>query len=597
MTDYSGRYRQSLFRHSRRSNWAGIPRAGLLFGLLGSVGVPLALNGFSISISNVTSIPIDALFTLTRMTLAYLLSIGFALVYGITTGMSHRASHVTLPLLDVLQSVPVLGFLPPVFIFFITRFPGHLGAEISSIILIFTAMVWAPTFGVIAGVNAIPLDIKEASRAYGIKGWSYLRQIVLPAVYPELVWSSLLAWGGGWYLIPVEENFAFNGVSHALPGLGFYIANAAANLDLDSSLFGLAVLVLIILAIDEVIWKPLGSRAEKYKYETVAAPQTGGARHSGVSANVRKYEQRLVSPLVSLFKYERTSITSFLEAVHLRRRLHVPERVHLQDRFAKHARLGRIVAFLIAVTLILVSIPTLRGIQLSSLGGALGTIDAMVGYANLVFDTGSSLLRILIAYLIALSWTLGAGILIARNERASKMLIPVFDVLQSIPGTALFPIIILLVVNPLGGSPLGLNLASILLLLTGMQWYLLFNIVGAVRGLSTDLLEASSAYGLKGTRFVKEILLPASFPAILIGSIQAWGGGWNATIVSEYINESHKVPGLGSLLQTATNYNDLYASAVVITAAVLIMTISVLTINRIVWRRLLRKAEKYKMET
>ncbi len=595
MIDYPSNYVRSRVGHANILNGAILPS------ILVATIVPLAVAGLSLTILDITSIPLYAVFTLTRMTLAYLLSIGFALAYGITTGLSRRASHVMLPLLDILQSVPVLGFLPAVF-FFLRN--AVFGAEISSIILIFTAMVWAPTFGVIAGVNAIPQDIKEASQAYGVHGLSYLRQIILPAVYPELVWSSLLAWGGGWYLIPVEENVSFNGTS-PLPGLGNYIANAAARLDLNSSLFGLGVLVLIILAIDEIVWKPLGARAEKYKYESTAAPQTSGSKPGRMTANVRKYEQRLISPLVSLFKYERASLSSFLEAVHLRRRLHVPERVHLQDQLLRHARMGRIISFVIAITLIVVSIPTLRGIQVTSLGDAPATIATWVegGYLTIALDTGASLLRILAAYLIALGWTLGAGILIARNERASKLLIPVFDVVQSIPGTALFPILILLVVNPLRGSPLGLNLASILLLLTGMQWYLLFNIVGAVRGLPTDLLEASSAYGIKGKRFVREILLPASFPAILIGSIQAWGGGWNATIVSEYITGDpnnpgavHQVPGLGALLQTAVKTYPPYASAVVITVAVLIMTITVLTINRVVWRRLLKKAEKFKME-
>jgi len=536
------------------------------------------------------------------MTLAYLLSLAFAIAYGITTAMNHKASHVLLPLLDVLQSVPVLGFLPVVFIFFITNFPGWAGQELASVILIFTGMVWAPTFGVIAGVNAIPQDIKEASRAYGVKGLTYLRQIVLPAVYPELVWSSLLAWGGGWYLIPVEENFSFGGQPYPLPGLGYYIANAAGRQDLASSLFGLAVLVLIIIAIDQLVWKPLGTKAEKYKYESVAAPQALGPRRGGVSVNMRKYEARLVSPIMSFFKYERASLSSFLEAVHLKRRFHISERVRLQDRLARHALWGRIISFTIAAALILISIPILRGIQPSSLGGALQALEMNVGYLTLAYYATSSLLRIFASYLIALGWTLGMGILIARSERASRLLVPVFDVGQSIPATALFPIIILLVVNPLKDNPLALNLASILLLLTGMQWYLLFNIVGSIKGLPADIIEASSAYGIKGRRFVKEILVPSSYPAILIGSIQAWGGGWNATIVSEYITDPnnpsmpHTVPGLGALLQTASNYVDPYASAVVITAAVLVMTATVLTINRLVWRRLLRKAEKYKLE-
>ncbi len=198
-------------------------------------------------------IPGYAVRTLTRMTIAYAFALGFALTYGIATAMSHRASHVLLPLLDIFQSVPVLGVVPVVFLIILGTGsnPPVFNQEVASIILIFTAMAWAPTFGVIAGINAIPTDIKEAAHAYGMHGSRYLRQIVLPAVFPELVWSSILAWGGGWYLIPVEEHLSFgsppNQTQVDLPGIGRYIALAALKADLGLALFGL------------IVWRSLGS--------------------------------------------------------------------------------------------------------------------------------------------------------------------------------------------------------------------------------------------------------------------------------------------------------------------------------------------------
>src|SRR6266705_421572 len=245
--------------------------------------VLIILSGAATPIINnneTSMLPYFAFRTLSRMTLAYGLSLVFALAYGIATAMNHRASHVMLPLLDLFHSVPVLGFLPVVFLLVLKRLPGTPGQELASIIMIFTAMAWAPTFGVIAGVNAIPADIKEASRAYGVRGFKYLRQIVLPAVYPELIWSSILAWGGGWYLIPIEEYIP--GTVN-LPGLGSYIAIAGRTTDIASALFGLIILVGIIFAIDQLVWRPLGRRAEKYKYESVAAPRTTATPRSVVS--------------------------------------------------------------------------------------------------------------------------------------------------------------------------------------------------------------------------------------------------------------------------------------------------------------------------
>jgi NitT/TauT family transport system permease protein len=589
------------------SPWIRIILGGIAIAVLGLLVIEAYLNGaLDTVISNTLtpSVPYYALRTLTRMTIAYAFALAFALAYGIATAMNHRASHVLLPLLDIFQSVPVLGVVPVVFLIILGTGinPPEFNQEVASIILIFTAMAWAPTFGVIAGINAIPTDIKEAAHAYGMHGVRYLRQIVLPAVFPELVWSSILAWGGGWYLIPVEEHLSFGSPPNVtqvdLPGIGRYIALAALKPDLASALFGLIVLVGIIFAIDRLIWKPLGTRAEKYKYETIAAPRTTATRQSTVAAGVRRYEDRLVSPVLTFFKSERSYAARVLEITRLRRIRQITERLRFPERITRLPLWGRLLSYAIFIGLVLLGLIVTIMSRSQSIASGISLLATDVTGFELVAITLLSLSRLVVAYAIALSWTLGAGILIARSQRLSRLLVPIFDIGQSIPATALFPLVIILLVDPFKNSPLlgfTLNLASVLLILTGMQWYLLFNIVGAVNGVPNDLLEATAAYRIRGGRFVKEILIPASFPAILIGSIQAWGGGWNALIVSEYIGPNANVPGLGSFLVQATS-KDPALAAVEIYASLLVMTATVLIINRLVWRRLLRKADRYKFE-
>ncbi len=572
------------------------------------------LTGGATSIVNnnqTSMLPYFAARTLSRMTIAYGLSLAFALGYGITTAMYHRASHVMLPLLDIFQSVPVLGFLPVVFYFILNRVPGtfagiQIGAELSSIIMIFTAMAWAPTFGVIAGVNAIPEDIREAARAYGVGGFRYLRHIVLPAVYPELVWSSILAWGGGWYLIPIEEYIPGTNPPVVLKGIGSYISIAAAHQDLASALFGLLILVGIIFAIDRLVWRPLGARAEKYKYEATASPKTEPQR-SVVAEGVRRYEGRLAAPVTSFFRSEKSYFNRVVEITRLRRLLHATERLRFPERISRIPFWGKLVSYaiflgLFALSLAIIIPPKSQSIE-NAISSGFSLLALNVTALDLFVDTLLSVSRLAIAYCIALAWTLAAGIVIARSPRLSRWLVPIFDIGQSIPATALFPIVVILLVDPFKNTPfmgLTLNFASVILILTGMQWYLLFNIVGAVNSVPNDLLEATTSYGVRGGRFVKEILIPASFPAILIGSIQAWGGGWNALIVSEYISSDANVQGLGSFLDKATalegNSTTVALASVEIFAALLVMTATVLIINRLVWRRLLRKTEKYKFE-
>src|SRR3989454_5453927 len=384
----------------------------IVFGVIGFAGVELAAGGMLGPIFNngdTLQLPYWIIFTLGRMTVAYAFSLAFALAYGITTALNHRASHVMLPLLDILQSVPVLAFLPIVFIFFLNTFPGSFGEEVSSIVLIFTAMVWAPTFGVIAGVNAIPQDIKEASRAYGMGGFQYLRQVVLPAVYPELVWSSILAWGGGWYLIPLEEYFQFGRClappcpPHTLPGIGFYIADAANRSDLASSVFGVMVLVGIIVLIDRLVWRPLERRTDKYKYESVTSPTANAHHESRVVGSFRRAEGRLLTPIVSFLKYERAYLGSFLETAHLRPRLHISDRMRLHDRWAKHTLAGRVASIIIFAFLFFLAINLLSNGALSSVESGITIIQTEVGIPALFYDTGRSLLRVVTSYTLALA--------------------------------------------------------------------------------------------------------------------------------------------------------------------------------------------------
>src|SRR6266516_413055 len=351
--------RKRLIASSARKSSASLMRTlgGIAIVVVGLLAIDAYINGALDTVTSNTltpSIPYFAFRTLTRMTIAYAFALAFALAYGIATAMSHRASHVLLPLLDIFQSVPVLGVVPVVFLIILGKGTqaNPFGLQIAAIILIFTAMAWSPTFGVIAGINAIPADIKEASRAYGLRGVRYLRQIVLPAVYPERIWTSILAWGSGWYLIPIEEYVPFKGSPVSAGGLGSYIAQASAHSDLASALLGLIILVGMIYAIDQLVWRPLGARAEKYKYESVAAPRTTATPRSVVSEGVKRYEDRIVSPVRTFYKSQRSIVTRALEVVRVTKLLHVTERLRFPERISRIPFWGRLLSYAIFLGLV-----------------------------------------------------------------------------------------------------------------------------------------------------------------------------------------------------------------------------------------------------
>lgn len=531
-----------------------------------------------------------------RMLLAYSLVVVFGLVYGIIAGLYRTARVFMLPLLDILQSIPVLGYLPLAILLFSGALPGEIGYEIASVFLIFSGMAWAVTFSVMGAVRNIPNDLREASNSFGLRGWRYVRHVVFPAIFPSFVTGSILAWGGGWYFLVAAEMLTYGASTHVLPGIGSFLGTAVFTYgNLPSAVLGLFVFVAVVFSINSFVWKPLSEYAKYFNVQTLLSKETqppvfsefGPIRH--LIYFVDRLESRHGDALDAFMDRVQRAYGRafrFLEHIPRRRRMQRTSLLTFALYLSMFVAIMSVLAFFVGLAL--------SALPLNSF---LHAVQAHPELSQLPVLGMYSAARIFLAYIIALSWTLVAGILVARSKRLYSLFMPAFDVGQSTPALALFPFIVMLVITTLGGTQISVEVASILLLLTGTQWYLFFNIVGAVKSVPGNILEASRAFDLRGWQFYSTIIIPAIIPGVLLGSIQAWGGAWNALIVSEFINyggSTYSVPGLGSFLTQAT-----LAAAPepwVITLAVASMSAIVLLMNFFVWRPLFNYAERFKFE-
>ncbi|MEM3754951.1 MAG: ABC transporter permease subunit, partial [Candidatus Bathyarchaeia archaeon] len=361
-------------------------------------------------------LPYFILRTLLRMSIAYTLVLIFGISYGILATSNEKASQVLIPILDVLQSIPVLGFFPIAILFFIYKFPGALGLELASILLIFTGMAWSVVFNVIAGIQAIPEDIKIAGKAYGIKSFTYIKEILLPAIFPGLISGSILAWGGGWYFLIACEYITFSAQSYTLPGLGYYLANAAFNGDICSAIFGLIIMVLIITTINRVIWNPLMNYAEKYKYESISSPTSPSIFEKVLIKKIKKYESKIVTLFHSIVEHEKSYLTSFFKTVGI-----YPPDVKKIPRFYELIKERPIWSRLIALIIILSSIVAIVFYVFKAprfdFFEFINDFNNYPEVFNLPYYVFRSILRLSLAYGIALSWTLPIGVITAQSSR------------------------------------------------------------------------------------------------------------------------------------------------------------------------------------
>jgi NitT/TauT family transport system permease protein len=524
---------------------------------------------------SVRALPLYAFYSVARIAIAYLFSLIFAVSYGYIAAYNPRVETWMIAVLDILQSIPVLSFLPGVMLAMMALIPGHqLGIELGSILLIFTGQVWNMAFSFYSSLKSIPREMIEASRIYRYSAWQRFWQLELPFSAIGLIWNSIVSVAGGWFFLIVCEMFAFRGTNFRLPGLGSYLQTAASSYDMHALLWGLCVLVLIIVATDQLIWRPLIAWSDKFKIEQVESTT------------------RVTSPILSLLQQ-----TSALTRLPARVWGSIEERIYHRLAQTRECRIvqpmddtagkgGKLFSRLLAVA---ASLFVLWGL---SLAYPLLRDATWAEIRLLLLGAGATYLRVNASIAIAALWTIPVGVTIGSNPRLARFLQPITQVVASVPATALFPVLMLGLIR-VGG---GLGVGSIALMLMGTQWYILFNVIAGAMAIPSDLKEAATIYRFTRWQRWTRLILPGIFPYLVTGMITASGGAWNASIVSEYFHigdQTLQTVGLGAQISAASDSGNFSS---LLLATVLMATI-VVTMNRLVWRRLYRLAEtRYKLE-
>jgi NitT/TauT family transport system permease protein len=521
--------------------------------------------------------------SLLRMFAGLILSYAFAIPYGILAARSKTAERVLLPLLDVLQSVPILGFFPVAVLFLVNVFQAsRIGLELAAIFLIFTSMAWNLAFAVYESISAMPAELDDASKIYRLSALDRLRKVIIPACVPKLVYNGVLSWAGGWFFLIAAEYITLGSASYRLPGLGSFLAQATFSGDFWAFLLGLVALLTVLALVEFFFWLPLRIYAERFTYESVAHEQASGYYLFHISAFAWLRRHLRLRPLQIPHA---TRHTIFRRPSVWQPLLPSLSRMRVQVRLLRAMVIG---AFFVSASLLIGFAPELieaARLQLSLLAVQLSDPRAIALLQEIPLALLFSLARLAAAYLLSFTWSFPLIAWLAlRGSRGLNILTATAEVLASIPATAFFPL--LAVVAPY--LPGGYWLASVLLTMMGMQWYLVFNLLAGASSIPGELREASSVYRLKGLKTWTKLVLPASLPSLVTGSITAWGGGWNTLIVSEYIvvgNSVISLPGIGSILSVASLQMGNNGLLLVSLAA---MVVVVLSLNRLVWKRIYR---------
>jgi len=518
-----------------------------------------------------SALPKYAAYSVARILVAYILSFGFTIVYAWIAAHNATAERIMVPLLDTLQSIPVLSFLPGVMLAMVSLIPTkQLGVELGSILLILTGQVWNMTFSVYSSMKSIPREMLEAASIYRLNWWQRLVQLELPYSAIGLVWNSMMSVAGAWFFLMACEMFVLGNRDLRLPGLGSYLQTASNAGDMGAIGWGVGVMIAVIILLDQLIWRPVIAWSEKFKMEQVGASQTP---HSWMLDLLRR--SRVLS-----FAARRTVAPAREQlALHF---AHVAATTESSKRNTAAVWVSRIVAAAVVAAL------AVAVVKMIAMLGGLTRADTY----GIFRGAGATFLRVELTLVLAGLWTIPVGVVVGLRPRLAAVAQPVAQVAASVPATALFPIVLLFLIR-VGG---GLGIGSVLLLLLGTQWYILFNVIAGAMAIPSDLKEVCDVFHLANWERWRQLYLPAIFPYLVTGFVTASGGAWNASIVAEYVKfqgNTISTVGLGAVISAATDKGDFP----MLLGGTVMMATMVVVFNRLVWRRLYAlAATRYRLE-
>ena len=511
-------------------------------------------------------LPYDAARSLLRMFVALAASVVFTFGYAYAAAKSRRLERILVPALDILQSVPVLGFLTVAVTGFIALFPGSLlGLECASIFAIFTSQAWNMTFAFYHSLTSLPRELDELSRSFRFTKWMRFWKVEVPAGTIGLVWNGMMSFGGGWFFLVASEAISVNNKDYALPGVGSYAGAAVADGDLGKVGWAVLTMAVMVIGVNFLFWRPLTAWAERFKNEQSEAHEV-----------------------------QRSVVLDFL------RRSNWPRLIGASLRPVGRA-LGRAARVFGTDDRPLTVAPTRRRTGDLAFGVVAGGLIAwgLVDLGRYLDDRtglgvfGEPLLlglvtfaRVVVLVAVATVVWVPIGVRIGFSPRLTRIAQPIVQVLASFPANFLFPLAVWFFLK----TGLSIDVGGILLMALGAQWYILFNAIAGAMAIPTDLREAMDDLGVTGRQRWRRLILPGVFPSYVTGGITASGGAWNASIVSEVVTfggTTLTATGLGAYIAEATADGDFPR----LIAGVAVMSLYVVGLNRLLWRRLYRLAD------